>query len=187
MLIFSEIDNNKKFIEIDDIKECDKIMADSFVLIRIKSNDKNHLESRFKLGRELKQNEIDYAIYIDEVAKITINSAINFFDATNYYGDKINYYDKEKLPLNLILLMFAQCGASFCIIDERNKNILPFAQNIVNHYLLDMKILSLVESYMQIQDISYWLVECRGISVEPLSIVEIGIDGVVEKNLLILK
>ncbi len=166
MLIFSKINNYKKFIEIDSIEECDKVMADCIALIRIKSeiiyrnsnyfgynedDCKEYLESCFKLGEELKCNEVDYAVFVD-------------FDAD---------------LLHTILLMFAQCGASFFIMDKTNR-YLHEAQAVANQYLLDTKILALVESYMDIRATRNWC----DLDVLNGAIV---IDGIVEKDLLFLK
>ena len=96
------------------------------------------------------------------------------------------------LPLNMIILLFAQLGASFCLLDGRNHSLLPLAQLLANHYLLDLKILAVVKSCLAIQDLSFWRLytgEKAIYATESSQIQkeEVAIDGVVEEGLITFK
>ncbi|RDU73709.1 hypothetical protein CQA66_00555 [Helicobacter aurati] len=191
MLIFSSLDTSKQFIEITDYADCKTLMADSYAFIRIDNYQK--LESYFLLGAELKKQEIAYMVLLDKEAKFMINE----FDSTTLSHTSRQYPNSQSyqnlatskdshLPLNLIIVMFAHLGASFCLIDNRNFSLLPFAQSLVNHYLLDIKILALVDSYQELQNLHLWRPSISD-SYQDLQHAIIGIDGIVEKNLLTYK
>lgn len=187
MLIFSNLGICKYFVEITHYEDSKSIMADSYAFICIDNCEK--LESYFLLGLELKKQEIEYAVLLGKEA----NFAINEFNSTSKYPHYThkNYPSAQNLPtnqmsylpLNLIILLFSQLGASFCLIDKRNFSLLPFAQSLVNHYLLDIKILALVESYKDIQNCGFWRPIVSDFC-QDLQHMVIGIDGIVEKNLL---
>ncbi len=214
MLIFSGFDNDRKFIEIKNIEECKYIESDCYAYINIDSTATQDLESYFKLGALLQKHEVPYAVVLSDYASCHINNFYYTEENTlailkeqikndNVMQKQTPIYQSHEqlsqivtadcvktitkrhniplLPLKTILFMFAKHGASFFILDEKNYTLLPLAQNLANYYLLDIKILALVDSYTQLEHIAYWTLDSNFSKNNQC----IGIDGVVEKNLLI--
>ena len=175
MLILSSFDNDKKFIEIIDINECRNIESDCYAYISIDSVLQSDLEKYFQIGKFLNQNEMQYAIFLNNKVEYHLNK-IN----SETSQIKLNNLDIKKASLQLILSMFAKYNASFCIFNEANYDLLPFSQSYANYHLFDMKILGLVSSYVEASYISSWC-NCNGSELDKF----IHIDGVIEEGLLI--
>ena len=179
MLIFSSFDNDKKFIEVSSLDEVSKVSANDYALIRV--SDKNLKES-LELAKDLKREKVGFVVYVDGEASFVLKEVHMFYDIHGGMPAEYPVHGQHGLPLNVIVLLFAQLGASFCLLDGRNHSLLPLAQLLANHYLLDLKILAMVESYSEIQDLSFWR-----LIYETTSIQEVAVDGVVEKELIVFK
>lgn len=188
MLIFSSFDNDKKFIEASSLHEASKVNANDYALVRVSDNN---LKESLELAKDLKREKVGFVVYVDGEASFVsreVNMFLHIYRGTGVYPVQ----DKHGLPLNVIVLLFAQLGASFCLLDERNHSLLPLAQLLANHYLLDLKILAVVESYLEIQDLSFWcLYTCEKVihttKLSQIQKEEVAIDGVVEKELIVFK
>ena len=189
MLIFSSFDNDKKFIEVSSLDEASEVSANDYALVRV--SDKNLKES-LELAKGLKREKVGFVVYVDGEASFVLKEVHMFYDIHGGVPAEYPVHGQHGLPLNVIVLLFAQLGASFCLLDERNHSLLPLAQLLANHYLLDLKILAVVESYLEIQDLSFWcLYTCeKAIYTTKLSQIqkeEVAIDGVVEEGLINFK
>ena len=203
MIIFSSFDNDKKFMQVKRLSDCDTLEADSYAFICIKHADKEMLESYFTLGKELYKHNIPYAVLLDSPAVLQYCGHTKTEDGSSkwekhiyrYRGD-IAYTDDGEyksedisslLPLRTLLFMFAKHGASFFILDKQNYDFLP-AATWIDHYLLDIKLLGLVDSYMEIENIASWSTYHDFMyNFLKNSNKYIGIDGVVERSLLVFK
>lgn len=204
MIIFSSFDNDKKFMQVKRLSDCDTLEADSYAFICIKHADKEMLESYFTLGKELHKHNIPYAVLLDSPAVLQYCGHTKTEDGSSkwekhiyrYRGDIAYTDDREYksedisslLPLRTLLFMFAKHGASFFILDRQNYDFLPAAQTWIDHYLLDIKLLGLVDSYMEIENIASWSTYHDFMyNFLKNSNKYIGIDGVVERSLLVFK
>ena len=204
MIIFSSFDNDKKFIQVENLSDCDTLEADNYAFICIKHAGKKALESYFTLGKKLHKHNIPYAVLLDSPAVFQYCGHTRTEDGSSkwekhiyrYRGDITDTDDEEYksddisnlLPLRTLLFMFAKHGASFFILDKQNYDFLPVAQTWIDHYLLDVKLLGLVDSYMEIESIASWSTYHDFMyNFLKNSNKYIGIDGVVERNLLVFK
>lgn len=76
MLILSSFDNDKKFIEIIDVNECQNIESDCYVYISIDSTSQSDLEKYFQIGKFLNQNEVQYAVLLNDITSYYISRRI---------------------------------------------------------------------------------------------------------------
>ncbi|GAB0173339.1 hypothetical protein NHP164001_13580 [Helicobacter trogontum] len=187
MIIFSSFDNDAKFIEVNCLSDCDYLEANCYALICVDNGAKYSLESYFTLAKELHKHNIPYAVLLDEYAKLRYNHygyppKLILGSSAHQSQDK-HCPTSSPLPLNTLLFMFAKHGANFFILDKRNYEFLPMTQTLINHYLLDIKLLGLVDSYIELEDITSWIPQLEGNNYGQY----IGIDGIVEKTLLVFK
>ncbi len=183
MIIFSRFHCDKDFVRVTNIKDCDKLGAGSYAFFRIQNE--SSLESFFSLAKQLCENEIDYAVVFDKKV------FFSYMDYGNEYSlSPMTDYGRfgkpdGHVPLNAAILMFAKLNARFIILDsgmsQDGIKLLAFAQSLANYYLLDSKILAAVDSYRDMQRLSFidFGSFCNKMSSE-----FIGIDGVIEKSLL---
>lgn len=187
MLILSSFDNDKKFIEIIDINECKNIESDCYVYISIDSTLQRDLEKYFKIGKFLYQNEVQYAVLLNDLTGYRINSKMKkqyFEEDDEYYEGMDLVSNEEEISLQFLLSMFAKHGASFFIFGKEDYDLLPLAQSYANYHLFDMKILALVRSYMESGFISSWKRYVGSLNAEFIDKF-IHIDGTIEDGLLI--
>lgn len=199
MLIFNSFDNDSKFIEIQSFGDLEHIESDCYVFIRIVSEKQEYLESCFKLGKKLHKNDIKYAVLLDDsiqinfIKKIDINEIHNeTLKDFNYIKDCNNKSSKISeghplFPFSTLFFMFSKHGANFFILDKKNYKLFPMLQTIINYYLMDMKLLLLVDSYMDIEDIFSWMPHNSHYKTKKDYHRYIGVDGVIERSLIIKK
>lgn len=183
MIIFSKFHCDKKFIKINNIKDCDGLDSHSYAFFTITSQ--NHLEYFLSLAKELYDSEIEYAVVFDKKVFFSYMRCGNRYSlspTTDYdcFGIPYGY-----IPLNAAMLMFSKLCAKFLILDsgmgKDGVKLLAFAQSLANYYLLDSKILAAVDSYRDIQELSF--IDFGSFCNKEHSDF-IGIDGVIEKSLL---
>lgn len=163
MLIFSSFNTTQKFKEISDFSECDSISSDIIVFFRL-SNTQS-LESYFLLAKKLSENDVKYAVLLP-------SSEIS---GCQY--------------IKSAMLMFADFKALFFIIERsdgnfikgRHDDLLASLQNIVNFYLLDMKLLALVPSFYAIEELSNMRLPNDSMDDSDS---RIGLDGIIENEVL---
>lgn len=162
MIILSSFTTNQVFKEISDFSDCEKIESSAFIFFRI--SDTQSLESYFILARKLKENDIAYAVLLDSNAL------------------------KRQGPTKTMLLMFASFNAQYFMVERddgdfikgKHDDLLATLQSIANFYLLDMKVLAVVESYHAIEEISYMRLANQSLDEDA----RIGIDGIIERRVL---
>lgn len=187
MLIFSHLTSQQKFQEIKQFKDCDTIESDTCAFFNI--HDATMIESYFELAKQLQTHEVPYAVIIRGLGycgakESDFNISLSpesWFDEpilrNNYWLEKMKLSATNLIPLNMALLMFANFHAKYFILDRNNYHSLFVIQNLANYYLLDTKILAIVESYQQIQQLS-WFGTNGNIPQY------VGLDGVIEHNML---
>lgn len=178
MLIFSHFNKKMKFLEIKNIQECNHITTDICAFFRI--NDYGDIEHYFALAQALQHLEIHYGVVIEREGFITINnSSLENLALKNLQKDKANICkNPQSIPLNLALVMFADLHAQYFMLDSNNYDKLSVLQGIANYYLLDTKILAIVNSYIEAQYLSYFA------QTNTDNTSYIGIDGIIERGLL---
>lgn len=194
MLIFSSFDNDKKFIEVSSLHEASKVSANNYALVRVSGEN---LKESLELAKDLKREKVGFVVYVDDEASFALKEVHMYMNIPSRSPKTPSHVvypgpHERGLPLNMIILLFAQLGASFCLLDGRNHSLLPLAQLLANHYLLDLKILAVVKSCLEIQDLSFWRLytgEKAIYTTESSQIQkeEVAIDGVVEEGLITFK
>ena len=196
MLIFSSFDNDKRFVEVSSLHEASKVSANDYALVRVSGEN---LKESLELAKDLKREKVGFVVYVDDEASFALKEVhmyMNIPSRSPKTPSLAIYPDPHErgLHLNMIILLFAQLGASFCLLDERNHSLLPLAQLLANHYLLDLKILAVVKSCLEIQYLSFWRLYTGGKSIytyttesSQIQKEELTIDGVVEEGLITFK
>lgn len=194
MLIFNSFDSDDKFIEIESFEDLEHVESNCYVFIRITSGTKQYLETCFSLGKKLYKNNIRYAVLLDDSIQIDFMSFMRKDNINEINNEKYNI--KPLFPFYTIFFMFAKHGASFFMLDKKNYKIFHIIQTMINYYLMDMKLLLIVDSYMDIEHI--FLLPANdnhksknNISKHTYNDVEksyhkyIGVDGIIDRSLII--